>query len=159
MKKEDQSLLIKAGVIGLGYFVILKPILNKLGITKSAADRVIETVTNKPNTENPFSPVFHQKAPAGALLLTTATALNYATRIHKAMGYFYDDEAEVNAVFRSLKSQSQVSMLADKFQQKYGEDLLEYLKRGANQFNFASGLSDTELQNIINIVQSLPKYK
>ena len=159
MKKEDQSLLLKAGLIGLGYFVIAKPILNFLGITKSAADKVIETVTNKPNTDNPFSPVFYQKAPAGALLLTTASANSFAQRIYDAMGWVYDDESAVYSVFKSLKSQSQVSFLSEKFQQKYGEDLLEFLKRGKNQFNAASGLSDTELQNIITIVQSLPKYK
>jgi hypothetical protein len=39
MRKEDEKLLITGGVILLGYFGIVKPILTKVGIFKSAEER------------------------------------------------------------------------------------------------------------------------
>ena len=75
------------------------------------------------------------------------------------MGYLTDDEAKIYGVFRQLKYQSQISFLAEKFANKYSIDLLEYLKRGKNQFNPGSGLNSEELTVIFNIVNRLPKYK
>ena len=49
--------------------------------------------------------------------------------------------------------------MADKFYNKYKLDLFEFLKRGKNQYNPASGLNSDELKVVIDIVNGLPPYK
>jgi hypothetical protein len=159
MKKEDKQLLIYAGIAAIGYFGVIRPILKKVGIVKSAEDILVINQGNTPNKDNPFSSAFYKYGPAGTKLLTVATADQYAKRIYDAMGYISDDEAAVYSVFRSLSTQSQVSFLAERFRIKYGVDLLQFLKNGKNQYNYASGLNSDELSIIINIVNKLPKYK
>jgi hypothetical protein len=161
MDKKTENLLIKVGIIGVAYFVILKPILNKLGITKSDIDRTIENQENKGNKENPFSPLFYKSAPPKTImkLLTIATAESYAKQLYDAMGVFGDDESKVYGVFRNLKTQSQLSFLAEIFQRKYKMDLLDYLKRGYSNINPASGLNNDEMNTVLSIVNKLPKYK
>ncbi len=83
----------------------------------------------------------------------------YSEKIYDALGYFTDDEAAILGVFRSLKTQSQVSYLSDSFYQRYNISLLDFLQRGKNQYNPASGLNSEELNTIIQIVNNLPKYK
>lgn len=162
MKQQDQKTFLTIGAFALAYFGIIRPILNKLGITNSAAQQLINNQSNLPNNLNPFSPLFYQTNEARnsrALLLTSETANKYADILYKAMGYISDDEAAVYSVFRALKTKSQVSFLCDVFQKKYSIDLLEFLKRGKNQYNAASGLNSDELKTVIDIVNSLPKYK
>jgi hypothetical protein len=159
MKKEDKQLLIYGGIAAIAYFGVLRPILKKVGIVKSAEDLLVINQANIPNQQNPFSPAFYKYGPAGTKLLTVAAADQYAARIYNAMGWVYDDEAAVYSVFRSLSAQSQVSFIAERFKIKYGSDLLEFLKKGKNQINAASGLNSDELATVINIVNKLPKYK
>lgn len=159
MNKDNQKLLINAAVIAVAYFGIVRPILKKVGIVKSAEDLLVINQGNVPNKENPFSSAFYKYGGAGTALLTVASADQYAKRIYDAMGYLTDDEAAVYSVFRSMKTQSQVSFLCERFRIKYGLDLLEFLKKGKNQYNAASGLNSDELATVINIVNRLPKYK
>jgi hypothetical protein len=159
MKQDNKQLIVYGGGIVLLYFGVLRPILNKLGITKSPEQRVIDAQNNLPNKDNPFSPVFYKQAPSGALLLTRKSAEYYAKQIYDAMGVFSDDESKVYGVFRAMKSQSQVSILCDVFQQVYKLDLLDYLKRGYSQWNSASGLNENEINTVLQIVKQLPKYK
>jgi hypothetical protein len=159
MKKDDKQLILYAGGIALAYFGVLRPILNKLGITNSATNRIVTNQSNLPNNVNPFSPIFYKKAPVGSLLLKTSIAQSLAKRLHDAMGFFVDDEATVFAVFRSLKTQTQVSILSEVFTNMYKTDMLEYLKKGSNNYNPASGLNEDELNTVISIVNGLPKYK
>lgn len=42
MEKNDQKLLLNIAIITGGYFLIIKPLLEKLGITKSAEELAIE---------------------------------------------------------------------------------------------------------------------
>lgn len=158
MKQDNQKLIIYGGAVLLAYFGVLKPILNKLGITKSKEAKTIEEQENKTNKENPFSPVFYKLAPSGSKLLTNKSADFFAKQIYDAMGVFGDDESKIYGVFRSMKTQSQVSFLAEKFQTKYKMDLLGYLKRGYSNWNAASGLNADELNQVITIVNKLPKY-
>ena len=154
----NPNLLFAVGGLAIAYFGIIKPILNKLGVTKSSEDKTIDAQENKGNKENAFSPVFYKQSPSGAKLLSKKSADFFAKQIKDAMGTFSDDEAKIYGVFRSLKTQSQVSFLADRFQQLYQSDLLDYLKRGASNWNAGSGLNSDELNQVITIVNKLPKY-
>jgi hypothetical protein len=158
MNKENQKLIIYGGAVLLAYFGVLRPILNKLGITKSKEAKTIDEQENKTNKENPFSPVFYKLSPSGSKLLTGKSADYFAKQIYDAMGVFGDDEAKIYGVFRSMKTQSQVSFLAERFQVLYKTDLLDYLKRGYSNWNTASGLNANELNQVITIVNKLPKY-
>jgi hypothetical protein len=79
MKQDNQKLIIYGGAVLLAYFGVLKPILNKLGITKSKEAKTIEEQENKTNKENPFSPVFYKLAPSGSKLLTNKSFLWIST--------------------------------------------------------------------------------
>lgn len=159
MTKREESIYTKVA-IGAGiYLFIVRPLLQKIGIVKTSEDKLVEAQTAKPNNQNPFSPVFWKTGPAGTKLLKMEPASQLAAKIYFSMGNFSDDESAIYGVFRQLKTQSQVSFLSDRFQTMYKTDLLEYLKRGRNQYNPASGLNTDELAVVLNIVNSLPKYK
>ena len=159
MTKSQESFYFKIA-IGAGiYFFAIRPLLQKFGVVKTAEDKLVDAQTNLGNNQNAFSPVFYKSGPAGTKLLTYSGSADLAKRIYEAMGNFTDDEAAVYSVFRMLKTKSQVSFLSERFASIYGVDLLEYLKRGRNQFNPASGLNSDELAVVLNIVNKLPNFK
>ena len=162
MKKTDQQFLMYAGSLAIVYFGVLRPLLTKLGIQQTQQEQqesqTVSIYTQASNAKNPFSPAFYKSAPSGAYLLTVSYASDLAKRIYDALGYFSDDEAAVTSVFRLMQSQSQVSFLCDIFQKKYGTDLIDFLRKGKGIMPQA-GLNDTELNEILQIVKKLPKYK
>ncbi len=153
-KQDDSKILLYGGGLLIVYFGILRPILEKLGIARSQAEQQLINQQNLPNSKNPFSPVYWKQIP-GAKLITKNATNALAKRLYEAMGYFSDDEPAIFSVFSQLKYKTQVSWLADNFQQIYKMDLLDFLKRGKGQMPQA-GLSETELQQILNIVNTLP---
>ena len=153
-KQDDNKILLYGGGLLIVYFGILRPLLEKLGLATSQAEQQVINQQNLPNNKNPFSPLYWKTIPRAPLITRNATNA-LAKRIFDAMGYFSDDEAAVFSVFTQLKTKTQVSWLCDIFQQNYKMDLLDFLKRGKGQLAQA-GLSDTELQQVINIVNNLP---
>jgi hypothetical protein len=153
-KQDDSKLLLYGGGLLIVYFGILRPLLEKLGIARSQADQQVINQQNLPNNKNPFSPVYWKTIP-GAKLITKNSTISLAKRIYEAMGFFSDDEPAVYSVFSQLKYKTQVSWLADVFQQNYKMDLFDFLKRGKGQLPQA-GLNSDELQQILNIVNALP---
>lgn len=59
--------------------------------------------------------------------ITEAKAQEYADTIYNSHHWYGDDEEKVTAIFRSLISRADVSLIANKFYQKYGQDLYEYM--------------------------------
>jgi hypothetical protein len=153
-KQDDSKLLLYGGGLLIVYFGILRPLFEKLGLARSQAEQQLINQQNLPNNKNAFSPLYWKTIPNAKLITRNATNA-LAKRIFDAMGYFSDDESAVFSVFTQLKTKTQVSWLADIFQQNYRIDLLDFLKRGKGQLAQA-GLSDTELQQVINIVNNLP---
>lgn len=160
MKLTDKQtdILFKIALVIIIYFLFARPLLQKLGIAKDKTDRLIDGQQNLNNNENAFSPIFYKYAPAGSLLLTRARAEQLANELFDALGYWYDDEAKVMGVFRSLKTKSQVSILADVFNQLHKTDILEFMRKGKGVM-WEAGLNDNELAQVINYVNNLPKYK
>ena len=157
MSESQKDIAYKIALVLVIYFLIARPVLQKLGILKDKSQRVIEEQQNLPQRENPFSPNFYRFAPTGSKLITRQTAENLAKRLYDSFGYFYDDEAGITSVFSALRTQSQVSFLAEVFSQVYKQDILEFMKRGKGLMPEA-GLSDSELSTIIDKVSRLPKY-
>jgi hypothetical protein len=153
-KQDDSKLLLYGGGLLIVYFGILRPLLEKLGIARSQAEQQVINQQNLPNNKNVFSPVYWKTIP-GAKLITRNATNSLAKRLFDSMGYFSDDESAVYSVFSQLKYKTQVSWLADIFQQNYKMDLLDFLKRGKGQLPQA-GLNSDELQQILNIVNALP---
>lgn len=148
--QENKSLLIKGGlIIGSGAFLFY--ILKATGVIQSSAAKKAEAEKQKKITENatstnsPFNPNFYKNKP-GAALITKAQALAYAEQIYDAVGLFNDNEAAIYAVFRQLKSKTQVSWLAANFYAEYGQDLYAFL---------ADYLNDNELNTVNQIVNGM----
>lgn len=163
--KQNEKLLINLGILAIAYFGVIRPILNKIGITKSKEAREAETTIKAAESgdalNNPWDPNFYKKAPAGSLVIRVAEAIKRADLIYNcsAPNYLYqDDEACIVNAITSLKTQSQVSFLADQFQKKYNTSLILFLQKGRTSAPWA-GLSEAELTNVIDNVRKKPKYK
>lgn len=140
----EKYILPIAGAAAL--FIGGKKLFEFLGLIKS---------DNKQNQDNtllpgsPFNPQFWKGVP-GAYLLSVGAAQAYAQLIKESAGLFNDDESTIIGVFQNLKTQSQVSWLADQFQSMYGKSLAAFL---------IDVLSEGEYQTILDIVNRLPAYK
>jgi len=163
MNKQQQNKLIEYVIwIGAGYFLIVKPILQKLGVQKTPEEKALENIDVIPPAGNVWAGAGY-KFPPGSLLLKSDVANKYAKQIYDAFGFFGDDEAVIFGVFRALKTQSQVAWLSKAFKEKYKTDLLTFLQKGSFSSQVyrpvSSGLNAQEMTQIINIIKSKPKYK
>lgn len=148
------SVLI-GGVVVVGSMLgAFKGLLELLGLKDTQDTKDLDATSQ--SAGNFWSPTFYQQAPSGSLLLTMAAAEEYSRQIYNAVGPFNDDEEAVIGVFKKLKTQSQVSFLADVFSTKYQSDLLSFIRGG----NWPQDrLSDADVNTINKYILSLPKYK
>lgn len=152
LAKIGVPLLYVGGGI-LGYMLVIKPIFNALGITKSAEQQAIDVAATYPV----WGASFYKNGPANQLLLDDSTAATYASIIQQYPGLLYDNYAGVLGVFQALRTKSQVSQLCDVFQKKYNRSLYAYLLDGGGILPW-DGLSGDHLTQINKIVNSLPNY-
>lgn len=162
--KETRLLLLYAGGGLLAYYGFIRPILNKLGIVKTAQDIATQQAINNAlssSNDNPFSPNYWKdmsKRYGKLKVWTAASNTSRAKQIFDAMGYFTDDEPAIYKVFKELPTKVHVSYFAEKFAAIYKQDLFSFLKQGKGQMPEA-GLNDKELQTILDIVAQKPEYK
>ena len=149
--KGTDALLIGGGVIA---FFAIKKLLIKFGIASGPGTQ--QTINELTNPGSPWKPEYWKKG-SGALLIKNAVADKYATTIHNAFTVFQDDFNAIVSVFSQLKTKSQVSYLAQKFAEKYNEDLLQFLTNGGGILPW-DGLSDSQLLQITNYVNKLPAF-
>lgn len=147
----DLNTVIIAGIAVGGYLVVRK-LLVSLGLAGGKGEKEVKNELQDPGS--PWKPAYWKKV--GGTVLTRSTADYYAKKIYDALNWYADDTAKVNGVFAELTTKSQVSFLADVFNQKYNADLLSYLQEGSDTFPW-NGLSDDELLKITNLVDRLPK--
>lgn len=145
--KTDQYLpfILVAGVVFAGY-----KLLQKIGLVKTAADAAAANAASSLQTANYFSTDFYKKGGAGTMILTAEASDYLAKAVYDSKGWFNDDEDKLYGVFKSLKTKSQVSFLADVFYQKYRRDMISYI---------SSFLNDSELYKLKNIIDPLPNYR
>lgn len=149
------ALMIIGGLLG---WTVVNKILQKLGITDGPGAKKV-----KEEQTNPYSawkPNFWKAAPQGTTvtLIREADVQDYIKKIHNAFGIFQDDFNVVMNVFSQLKTKSQLSYLADKFQQRYDEDLLSFLTDGGGILPW-DGFSDSNLKKLADLADSLPQYQ
>lgn len=135
MKKQEAIIAIVAIVIAYFLFKdirnMLKNGLATIGIGSSTSEDQVDKLIDKEkkHTQNAFNPNYWNNAPKGkvASLIKMDTAKKYCDAIQHAIGYIYDNEEEVLAVFKNLKYKTQVSWLCKQFADKTKKDLFNYL--------------------------------
>ena len=151
----NANTVIIAGTAIFG-LLIIRRVLIKTGVLQGRGGATVQREQINPNS--PWKPTFWKAAPAGAALLKSAIANQYAETIHGAFTVFQDDFNAIMSVFNQLRTKSQVSFLADIFSQKYNEDLLSFLTDGGGILPW-DGLNDDNLAKITDLVNRLPQYK
>lgn len=171
MTEKDNENIIKYVILfGGAYFLVIKPILTKLGITKTEVEQQqTENIIKQDlssNNESPFSgSVYLKSFPVGTQYtsLTQASAKILSKKLRESFTNFGDNEQQVIGIFKQLRTKAQVAVLADVFFKTYNLDLWTFLKSGTPNSDLISqyytGLNDTDLNIILNIVNKLPKYK
>ena len=137
-------------VVGASYFLLVKPILEKFGVLKSASEKEnLAAITE----QQAYNPDYHKQK--GGVTITRAFAETGAQKIKNAFNIMYDDFNTIIGVFKSLKNKSDVSYLADVFLNKYGYDMYSYMADPNGIFPW-DGLSTVHLTQINDLVKKLP---
>ena len=152
--KDNSSLIIGLVVLYFGYTKVIKPLLEGVGLSKSDEEIEIEKQTSNPGS--PWNPNYWRKG--GATLIREADAVRFVNTIWNAPGYISDDFDAVLGVFKQLKTKSQVSYLADKFNQMKGKDLLNWLQGGGALSWPADRFSAEQVNQLIKYVNGLKNY-
>jgi hypothetical protein len=151
-KSINPNLVITVVGVAVGVFTISK-ILKSLGIIKDTA------TANAGILQIWWNPDFYQS------LNWTQTkknqvytrALPAAEKIKRAFGIFSDNYNQILAAIKTMRTQAEVSFLADVFQYEYNEDLYAYLVDGYGGVNPATGLSTEHLKQLNLYISKLPK--
>ncbi len=154
-KDTERVIIIGAVATGIWYlFGKLGSMVPSFGKEDEVEDRKVQQEALK--IDSPFNPNFYKTGPVGTLLITSQAANTFVLAILNSVGWFQDDFSKVLGIFKQLKTQSQVSYLADKFAAYEGQDLLTWL-RGSTYPN--DRFSAEEVNQIVQYAKSLPKYK
>lgn len=163
-----------AAYLGAGYlaYKAIKGLAETFGLIKTEAEDKLDTSTDVASgdasilIDNPLIAfngnyataiiiAFNKKFGRGKFNATfqnfvgTKTLPELSRKLWESSHFFNDDEEAVYGIFRSLRSQYQLSILSSLFFHAYGKDLLEYLKKF---------LDANEMEKIIDIVKNYPKY-
>ncbi len=146
-------MLIGGGVLA---FVLIKQVLETLGIWKDADEKELDQTATDPGSW--WSPNFWKSKPANvswSYVIDTATAIEWSKQIYDSFGAFNDCEECAIAVFKRCRTKANASFLADIFSQRYSEDLLTFLRGG---WWPQDRLSDSDVNTINNYVNQLPNF-
>jgi hypothetical protein len=176
MAQDNEELVdigIKVGVVVAAYFLIVKPVMAQLGLGTSAPPNIAKQLAVSPG-QNPFNPDFGPYINAyypgsavsllcqngGAAVKAGSNPLNVlAEQIYNAFGYIAHDDNAVISAFNAIQDQVSVAYIADYLDCVYQRDLLTLLQKGAWWVgSLTSGLSDTELSQIVTNVNALPQF-
>lgn len=152
--KNNQNLIIGGVILYLAYTKILKPLSESFGLSKSDEEKNVDKEITKPGSA--FNPNYWRSVP-NALIIKNDAVNKYIDTIWNAPGYFYDDFDAVLGVFKSLKTQTQVSYLAYKFNEKYKKDLLNWLLGGTLLSYPADRFNAEQVNQLITYVNGLKR--
>lgn len=159
MKKET---IIK--IIGFiaAYFLIIKPLFNKLGITKGKDQKELQQETE--NEQSPFNGNYWRNfyyqagVPSNGRMPLTKSIMDKATKAAKlfvnSFGYSKDNEDEAQAAVLQCGSKSVVSLMSFIIARDHKTTMLSLMKYGKNLLP-QNGLSDNEIASIIGIVKNM----
>lgn len=117
-------------VLGIAYFGIIKPILNKFGLTSDKEDREAGNIKEDITRTQVLSDLYY-KANKNKVTISSAKANTLALAIYDAKwggwGGFSDKEEEAVGAITQAGSLVNVSYMAYNFQKNYGVNLEAYL--------------------------------
>lgn len=158
-KNEDHTkLILGMGALAIAYFGIIKPITDKLSLTKSAGQRATEELNQLAETSPGWNPGLYKEYRSATpyRILTDATAKAQAKKIHKAWSvWFENDKQAIYTAFRFFKCQLWLSQVVDQYAALYNADLLTRLRMPSVAFG-DRGLDDKSFSAIANMVVKLP---
>ena len=147
-KDIDPNLAIKVGFGFAAYFVIIKPLLQWMGLKDDKEDTKADDSINKVLGWDPkYYRAVSQKG-LKTTYLTTASAKGIAADIKKAWGTFNDNEEMLYAIFKKPKTWAQLSQIAEQYAALTGMDLAQTVR---------ARTSDAEFNTIVNIVATYKK--
>ncbi len=131
IKAADTKKTIVYGVIVLGvaaiiYFGVIRPVTNKLGITDTKAEREGKKDYARLSKQQALSPAAYKKNPQW-VSISSQTASRLASDAKAGKGLVYDNEDLGVGAITGAGSQINISYVAYKFQQAYGENLEGFL--------------------------------
>jgi len=152
--RDNGAILLLGGVVLIvGYDKVISPLLELLGLQKDKNVALIEA--QQATTNSAWNPNFWRTQ--GSTILTNAAATNFVNQIWNSVGWLNDDFEKVFGVFKLLKTKSQVSYLAMKFQEQKQKDLLSWLLGGGALSYPADRFSSEEVGQLVQYVNNLPK--
>ena len=152
MKKQEQDTVIKIATLVAAYFFIAVPILEKLGIKKSATTKDIDEAISDPNSI--WQGKYWQGKPS-AKLIKVSGVQQFWKELNDCFGWFGDDEQAVYATFKKyITSKTQLSWVAYILARDYKIDLLPWLQGDAYPND---RLSDNEIGVLMQWANNLPK--
>jgi hypothetical protein len=145
-------LLVGGGLVGL---VVINKILVSLGLGTGPGGHNVNNELTDPGSE--WKPTYYKSLPPGTqyYTLTPTGGAMFSKQIYDAFTLFKDNFDQIMGVFNQLQTKTQVSVLADYFQQKYDRDLLTFLKDGGGVLPW-DGLSDAQFYTLTTYVNNLP---
>lgn len=147
MQKINPNTVLTVAGIGLLIYATKRALVSFGVIDDANVTKPLQIL----ETQDYFNPkYFEQFKNKDVLILKSDYANSLCDIIHNAKGLFNDDEDAVYSVFEKLKTKSQVSFLALRFNERYNASLKNYLK---------SFLNNSEMANVANIINKLPSYK
>jgi hypothetical protein len=150
---KDIKPFLYVGAAIAAYEIILKPFLDGLHITKSAAQ--IEA-DNAGVTGNVWQPNYWQQF--GSAPMQYDTAKSISEKLYGAPSIFNTDPVgTILGAFKQISTQAQASYVVNVFYNTQGTDLYGYLQTGGGIFPW-DGLSASDLNTITNYLTSLPTH-
>ena len=155
MEKKENIEVVVAGVVvlsalGLVYFGIIKPILNKFGVTKDKEDREGDRAKENLGKKQLLSKELYKNNPS-RVTITENQADFGATMIYNAkyggcLGLCDDEDMAVNGI-KEAKSLFDLSFISNQFSELFKKDMLTYMD------------SYFEKENYIEIMSYIDKLK
>tara|TARA_Y100000389_G_C17447226_1_gene512362 strand:- start:92 stop:586 length:495 start_codon:yes stop_codon:yes gene_type:complete len=116
-------------VVGLTivYFGIIKPITNKLGLTRNKEERQGDRAEERLSRKQVMAPTLYKKQP-DLKSITSGRASELANNVYEGKGYVWDNEDMGVGGITGAGSKVNISYVADMFQRVYGRDMHTYLE-------------------------------
>ena len=139
--------------IGLAIFVviivtiIIWRVLGKIGLVKSKEQKQKDSAVETLFTMTYFDPAYNKGksfAPLGK-----SAADKYAKDLNRALGIFGDDEEAIYSTFGKLKNKTNISEVAESFQNIYKKDM---------RATVLGNLSEKEMKKLFDIISKLPNF-
>lgn len=154
MAESKNDWIMPTVLIG-GGLLLFSGVINKIFhiFDKSQEVKDNEAAASK----NYWSPNYYKEVMqqyGSAHILTYNGAVALSKDIYEALAHVFDEDDIVIGIFQKLTYKTQVSYLADIFQQKYGKSLYTYLLNGGG-WSWASGMKTANLTIVNNLVKQM----